>query len=305
MSFYPILNVDPVQSDQIEQMGSKRKFWFYGSQPPTTKFLFKYNRPQTGEDWSEKVASHIAELLGLPHAEVELASCAGDRGIISKDFTKGEINGELVHGNELMAILDTTYPKHSSYKVPQYTIQRIAETFSRIAISVPKKLAGEIGSPMDLFLGYLFLDAIIGNTDRHHENWGILLLASETEDWYVELAPTFDHASSLGRELTDERREFFLAYPNELQKYIERARSAIYLNHTDSKPLRTIDCFTEFSKACSSTKLWLDKLAKISDDSICSIVDRLPPGAICDKSKEFVIKVLLANKGRLLSIETK
>ena len=26
------------------------------------------------------------------------------------------------------------------------------------------------------FMGYLVLDALTGNTDRHHDNWGILVL---------------------------------------------------------------------------------------------------------------------------------
>jgi hypothetical protein len=32
---------------------------------------------------------------------------------------------------------------------------------------------GEGLSPQDAFVGYLVFDALIGNTDRHHENWGI------------------------------------------------------------------------------------------------------------------------------------
>ena len=52
---------------------------------------------------------------------------------------------------------------------------------------------------------YLLLDAVIGNVDRHHENWGIL---GKDVDGSVKgrLAPTFDHASSLGRELLDTGR---------------------------------------------------------------------------------------------------
>lgn len=47
------------------------------------------------------------------------------------------------------------------------------------------------------------LDAVIGNTDRHHENWGILR-KRVGDRWQGMVAPTFDHASSLGRELRDE-----------------------------------------------------------------------------------------------------
>jgi hypothetical protein len=45
------------------------------------------------------------------------------------------------------------------------------------------------------------LDAWIGNGDRHHLNWGLVrnkLTPNIIET--IHLAPTYDHASSLGRE---------------------------------------------------------------------------------------------------------
>lgn len=58
-------------------------------------------------------------------------------------------------------------------------------------------------SGYEVFIGYLILDALIGNTDRHHDNWGVLV-TSEDGKFRYHLAPTFDHASSLGRELSRE-----------------------------------------------------------------------------------------------------
>ena len=57
---------------------------------------------------------------------------------------------------------------------------------------------------------YVVLDAQIGNTDRHHENWGVLVDLSE-ESVRLTVAPSFDHAYSLGRELRDTRRDWLLA----------------------------------------------------------------------------------------------
>jgi hypothetical protein len=73
------------------------------------------------------------------------------------------------------------------------------------------------------------LDALIGNTDRHHENWGLVLQGtSDHQD--LRLAPTFDHASSLGRNETDERREArlgltrWLATPRERDQHSTERR---------------------------------------------------------------------------------
>ena len=51
-----------------EPLGSKKKLWFRDPMGTEPRVLFKYNRADTGEDWSEKVASELAQLLGLPHA---------------------------------------------------------------------------------------------------------------------------------------------------------------------------------------------------------------------------------------------
>ena len=56
---------------------------------------------------------------------------------------------------------------------------------------------------------YIVLDALIGNTDRHHENWA-LLRKKINNKWSGQTSPSFDHASSLGRELEDRKRAILL-----------------------------------------------------------------------------------------------
>ena len=76
--------------------------------------------------------------------------------------------------------------------------------------------------------GYMVLDALIGNTDRHHENWGLRLhspVARQTR--VLSVAPSFDHASSLGRELRDVRRSDLLAN-KQVEKYISKGCGGIF-----------------------------------------------------------------------------
>ena len=83
---------------------------------------------------------------------------------------------------------------------------------------------------------YIVLDAFIGNTDRHHGNWGILetrqLHAACNVGAMSEVAPTFDHASSLGRELTDERRKLVLAN-GKMSEYLRNGHGAVYWSRDD------------------------------------------------------------------------
>lgn len=74
---FPILQVPSESADVIEQLGSKPKFWFrreHDEQP----WLFKFTRENTGEDWSEKIASEVAGSLQVLAARVELAEFMGN-----------------------------------------------------------------------------------------------------------------------------------------------------------------------------------------------------------------------------------
>jgi HipA-like C-terminal domain len=51
---------------------------------------------------------------------------------------------------------------------------------------------------------FLTFDALIGNTDRHPENWGFLATQSQGEDWTFSFAPSFDHGTSLAYQLRNE-----------------------------------------------------------------------------------------------------
>jgi hypothetical protein len=75
-----------------------------------------------------------------------------------------------------------------------------------------------IQKAVEVFVGYLLLEAWIGNGEIQHENWGVVrnkavLTTSETAhiasttSETVHLAPTYDDASSYSRDLSDEQRQ--------------------------------------------------------------------------------------------------
>jgi hypothetical protein len=63
-----IIEVPDDAAESEEAMGSKFKFWF--EHPDLGKCLFKQVRPNTGEDWSEKVA--LLGLRGLMYNELRI-----------------------------------------------------------------------------------------------------------------------------------------------------------------------------------------------------------------------------------------
>ena len=200
---YPIITVAANAPEAAEPLGTKDKFWYEGGQ-----FLFKQVRHGTGEDWAEKVCAELARRLGLPHAEYDLAqwetSDGSVRGVRSRNFCPP--GAALIFGNELLAEADPDYAVGavSKYRVPAHTVERVMLNLRRWVPALPLEWNPPpfVGNAVDTFIGYLLLDALTGNTDRHHENWGVIRLPEGT----VHLAPTFDHASSLGRNLLDDER---------------------------------------------------------------------------------------------------
>lgn len=104
---FPIVEVPQDAPEELEAMGTKEKFWFRDRERGLC--LYKKARPGTGEDWSEKIAAELCKLLGLPHADYELATLFdGSLGTISPSFLPEA--GSLIPGNEVLAQLMSDYP---------------------------------------------------------------------------------------------------------------------------------------------------------------------------------------------------
>jgi hypothetical protein len=160
---FPIIEALPEMRGDVEQMGSKPKFWFKHDQ---SNWLFKESRENTGEDWAEKIASEIAVLMGLPTHHTELAIWQGMRGCAVKSFLnpKKEV---LIHGNELLGGFLDNYDKEKVRGQSDHTFENIVGVIEKLfAEGRPRRNAAI------LMVGYLVFDALVGNTDRHHQNWG-------------------------------------------------------------------------------------------------------------------------------------
>ncbi len=102
---YRIVEVTQGVSTQLEQLGSKYKFWYRSGGRRT---LFKEGRPNTGENWAEKASCEIARILGLPHADYEPARCGDRHGVIRTETRAEEkVFSELSFARR--ALMDALY----------------------------------------------------------------------------------------------------------------------------------------------------------------------------------------------------
>jgi hypothetical protein len=298
---YRIVEVASEAADAPEQLGSKPKFWLRDSRGQL--FLFKQGRPDTGENWAEKVGAEICGLLNIPHATYDLAVWRGIQGVVSASFVPAD--ARLIFGNELLARVVRGYAGQTHYyRQSGHTVARVFAVLRDPGIQVPAawKATAFISTASDVFLGYLMLDALIGNTDRHHENWGLISHATSGRQ-ARQLAPTFDHASSLGRNETDDRRAARLATRDRAYSvtgYVERTRSAFYRAPTDPRPLSTLAAFGEASKyRARASRAWIGMLCAIADGQFRSIIDEVPSDFMSPAARDFAYRLLLVNKERI------
>ncbi len=300
---FTIIEVQSDAPESLEETGTKEKFWFTYAEEKRL-YLYKKSRPNTGEDWAEKIASELCNLLALPHAKYELAtfynSDSGERecGTISPSFLPDK--GSLVLGNEILAPLVPDYPKTKSFKVSEHTLKNIFTALTNTNVNLPFDWTppNGINTAVETFVGYLLLDAWIGNSDRHHENWAFIRCHNK-----IYLAPTYDHASSMGREMLDCKR--LLKLNNEtVQKYAEKCTSAIYDSVEDKKPLKTFDVFCKAQQRYpGAANLWLEKLSRVSRDDISELFKRIPSERISSTAIDFAQKILEFNQSRLQILE--
>ena len=315
---FPIIDVTAWEQLNKEQMGTKPKFWCLDQSG--TEFLFKESRSHAGEHWSEKVAAEIAGALGLPHAEIELAICAGKNGTLSKNFQSPTEPSSLNHGNELLFEHDPAYPKEApNFRLAQHTLDRIVAGLRRSGAVLPNGFTfpQNVRTACDLFVGYLLLDALIVNTDRHHANWAVIIFSCMDGAYLTEIAPTFDHASSLGRELTDERRTAKLTAegmrynprkPSRRDQtvvgYLEKddGRSRIFASEYDDKPLHPMQVFeTVREKFPDAAEAWINRLATIELTKFEGIISQVPPEVMSQPMRDFSLCLLDLNRTALIT----
>jgi hypothetical protein len=158
-----------------EQLGTKPKHWLPA--PTGELWLWKestihhdarHGSFRKGDDWSEVVAARVGRRLGVPVARVELATRGASFGVISRKVSDDEAEA-LVHGNELLDEIGvgTGAPHDRS----GYSVDAVARALEGVG---PPVASDELPTAFDWFAGYLVLDALVGNTDRHQDNWATI-----------------------------------------------------------------------------------------------------------------------------------
>jgi hypothetical protein len=284
-------------------LGSKEKTWLIPAEElglPKRPHLFKVGRYGTGENWAEKVCCEMLKLLEIPCAEYNLAVRSGTPGVISERFLPGD--ALFVPANMILSRADRNYDGSLRFRQVKYALLPAVELVKRPKLEPPLGVAAVHRglTAQDIFIGYLLFDALVGNTDRHHENWGVVAIPEGNKQFAFYLAPSFDHASSLGRDLTDSTRRERLSTNDtrfKVEAYASRGRSAFYGQDQSGRALTGKEVVESLRKEYpETTKLWSKKLVDVDHSSFELIFDQVPREIASEDTIRFALRMLAYNQ---------
>ena len=321
---YPIVSI-PTEVDARENRGARTKFWVR-IEGEADRWLLKIPRPNTGEHWAEKVAAEIGHLAGIECARVELARCvdeaAFEHGLQgAHDATHVQRAASVLLGTICKSFVpdagatDEDYDYFHGWQILQWVVEsydtklRFGQRDHNIR-NVTTALANVMGvdtlNPMprwdytfEHMASYVMLDGLIGNTDRHHENWMIAYVHHHGDMW-TEIMPSYDHASSLGRELTDDKRQRILNSDG-VQRYLDTGRGALFVDSRRKRapsPLRLARLLCRWRP--EYTRRTLERIGGISEDEIRTTIERVPDEFMSEVAREFAFQVVMTGQRELL-----
>jgi hypothetical protein len=119
------------------------------------------------------------------------------------------------------------------------------------------------------------------------------------------MCPSFDHASSLGRELTDERRRELMAAGIDRYRHHRNARGAIYWEADDKRPLHQMELVRRICQEHPQlTNPWLERLARLGVDEWTPVIHNVSAAWMSQDAKTFALALIEANRHELLKCLT-
>lgn len=272
-----LLDVTNWKIDEKRQVsGTRTKFWLINPQTGH-RYLFKIPKENTGEAWAEKVASEIGKAMGLSIMDVTLAKRDNIIAVLAKNFVNQK--EEFYEGGDLFFTIAEDFDR---YNLKYYDFFNMMNVLSRFNLEQE-------------FIQIPVFDALIGNQDRHCDNWGIIY----GESGY-RMAPIYDNGASLGFQLPEERIKRMLRDKKMFDAFSNRSYSFIGLKGK-RKPryLELLSVIKEHYP--KELKESIESTHVINIELIEGILEGVSEEVMSEVQKQWVKKLLLYRKGWLLN----
>lgn len=282
---------------------------------PKTFDLFYFKEPKEKypwEFWNEIIAYEVGKKFGFKALQYQPAVLDGLGGCLSPSMTTG-FTEELMHGQQLLIRI---LPEFETKKGTDHTFQLVEEYFK--SDSTYTKL-------LDDFIEMLVFDSIIGNRDRHQQNWAIIreihlshkfnyfgLKKRQLSPIFVtgRFSPLFDNGNCLAYNITEEKIDSYLNEDGVLDKYLFGDKAVSHLKWFGAS-LPHIDLLKKIQEKypIPIENAIFRVREKYNENIIVEMVNNIDNGVIfankiydlTPKRKELVIKLLKLRIEKLLN----
>jgi len=269
---------------------------------PDHKYLFKLSFARYPEQfWGEIIAYKIGTLIGIevPPTFVAIDENTKKTGALIEWFINypSKMYEVKISGASYMQLLIRDYDLE---KGKQHNFQAIKTL--HIAL---KKHFGWNFDWLEYWAKTLAFDTLIGNTDRHQDNWGVIWEYMDDRAIPLRMTPVFDNGTSMGHEIL--KRKFYL-FDNEekIYKYVSRGCHHMKWSLDDQEKLsqavllqRLIAVYPTIRNVISSM---INFDAKKLENDIMELVDFKVPCPLSYERARFIIKLLNFRRKSILSI---
>ena len=153
----------------------------------------------------------------------------------------------------------------------------------------------------ELFSGFIKImvfDALVGEQDRHEENWGIFI-----KDHHYSISPLYDNGCSLLKEFKNENlANDYYNHKKDFDAYIKRSKTYFYKEDrkTRYKHFELIEKLLEDYPEITYKKI--SNLKRLLNINIWIILAKLPKGVINNIHKQYIYKYVVIRKKILLDM---
>ena len=273
-----------------EGSGRSEKIWLQNPDTGQTG-LFKFKKDVgTTDHVSECIAYEIAQLLEIPCAKFELGMYHGREGSMSYNIIE-DSNQILVEGIYFITLI---YPEYS----PEQFIDVV--TKRRYSIEMVKKAIEKFVS-IESFLKMLVFDYLIGNSDRHQNNWAIII-----KNHKMEWSPLYDNSSSLCAYVLEEQIESYLGKDKTRWNSLidTKSRSLLCCKEFDEKrPTHLMVMKYLKENYFRETRSFVKKVVTVmTEKQIYDILKSYSKEELSDNKKKLISKYLLEKKQMLRTV---
>ena len=197
--------------------------------------------------------------------------------------------------NEGVTYIQDKYPFYNKkklvdeYSEEKYCFQMIEECLTEDGIKNILKM--------------MIFDILIGNSDRHHSNWGIVIHINTYKGFESHFCPLYDNGSSLCSYVNEEDIDTILKDRMRFGALVD-TKSQSTIGWKNKRPIRHFELLEHLKEEkYNDTIEYIENIKNnINEQSINNILNEFDNNIISENMKKLVKEYLLERRKRILDI---